>query len=441
MEIGIIGAGMTGLTAAYFLSEHGHQVTIYEHAPFIGGHASTFTLNGVQLERGYHHIFTSDEDILDLIQIIGIPDGMRWIKSTVGIYAESKIYALNTPFDLLKLRPLKILNRVRLGLVLFYIQRQKNWMKYEKISAAEWLNKYLGSQAYKVLWEPLLIGKFGENLYKNVPMAWIWGKLNTRVKSRDKGANSELLGYPVGSFNNILTVLNDKLINNGVKIHINTSVTSIYNDENGTNISTNSAESKPKRFDKILSTVSNDIFEKLTPELHKFPNYISKLRAVNYLSAVVLILELENSLSEFYWMNIAEPTFPFLGIIEHTNLIPNSEYQGSHIIYITNYVDTETDIYQMTERDLIETYKPYLNKINPSFNDSWIKNSFHFKINKAQPVMNLDYSKKMPPHNTPIKNVYLANTSQIYPEDRGTNYSVRMGKYMASTIMEDGSNK
>ena len=56
MNIGIIGAGIAGLAAALRLTKAGHQVTLYEGAPFLGGQASTFDVGGGRLEKGYHHL-------------------------------------------------------------------------------------------------------------------------------------------------------------------------------------------------------------------------------------------------------------------------------------------------------------------------------------------------------------------------------------------------
>ena len=76
MKIAIIGAGATGLAAAYELGSRGHVAVVYERAPFLGGQASTFDVGGTQLERGYHHLFTGDTDILDLVDKIGLSDRM-----------------------------------------------------------------------------------------------------------------------------------------------------------------------------------------------------------------------------------------------------------------------------------------------------------------------------------------------------------------------------
>ncbi len=432
MRIGIIGAGMTGLTAAYHLSKAGHEVIIYEHAPFIGGHASTFTVQGTLLERGYHHLFTSDIDIQDLVEDLGIPDVLEWIPSSVGIYAKGSIYSLNSPIDLLKLTPLNLFNRLRLGFVLKYLQTQKDWMKYDHITAVEWLKSKLGNQAYQMLWEPLLLAKFGSTLYEKVPMAWIWGKLNTRVKSRKSGASGELLGYPNGSFETILDKLTEHLNQNKVAINLDTPVTKITQAEDSITVEVNNDS---HNFDKVLSTVSNDVLLALAPQLQDSPLYTEQLNQVSYLSAVVEILVLSEPISNVYWLNIADSAFPFLGIIEHTNLIPPEKYNGKHIAYITNYVSTDHPIFNMDEKELLETYIPFVKLINPEFKTSWIQESFHFKIGRAQPVMGINYSQNVPSHESPITNLYVANTAQIYPEDRGTNYSVRMGKDVALQMM------
>lgn len=432
MRIGIIGAGITGLTAAYHLSKEGHKVTIYEHAPFIGGHASTFEVQGSQLERGYHHLFTSDQDIQELVDLLGISDAIQWIPSSVGIYVAGSVHNLNSPIDLIKLSPLKLINRLRLGIILKYLQMQKKWKKYDRITAKKWLRTKLGREAYEMLWHPLLIGKFGPELYDKVPMSWIWGKLNTRVKSRKSGSSGELLGYPIGSFATILDKLCEVLKKHQVEIHINQTVTSIKAEEDQVTIGLNG---RTETFDKVLATVSNDVLLSMAPELQKHSQYSEKLSSVKYLSAVVEILVLSNPISHVYWLNIADTEFPFLGVIEHTNLLSTTDYNGKHIAYITNYVSTDHSIFQMDENELLDTYTPFIKLINPEFEPSWIEESFHFRIGKAQPVMGINYANQIPEHTTPLPNLYLANTAQIYPEDRGTNYGVRMGKLVAQEIM------
>jgi len=122
LKIAIIGAGATGMAAAYDLTKNGHVPIIYEVSPFVGGHASTFTVGGAQLERGYHHWFTNDIDIINLVNEIGLGGQINWIESKVGTLVNGKIYPFGTPFDLLKFSAINLIDRLRLGLATLYIQ-------------------------------------------------------------------------------------------------------------------------------------------------------------------------------------------------------------------------------------------------------------------------------------------------------------------------------
>ena len=171
-------------------------------------------------------------------------------------------------------------------------------------------------------------------------------------------------------------------------------------------------------------------------DIETIKKYINILNTTSYLSAVLLILVLEKPLSDIYWLNIADRTIPFVGIIEHTNMIDNSLYGNKHIVYITNYVTKDSDIYLSGGSELLKTFIPHLKTINPDFEESWIVEYYHHKIDAAQPIVETNYSSQIPDHKTPIKGLYLGNTSQIYPEDRGTNYSVRLGKHLSDIINE-----
>ena len=55
----------------------------------------------------------------------------------------------------------------------------------------------------------------------------------------------------------------------------------------------------------------------------------------------------------------------------------------------------------------------------------------------AQPIVTVGYHTRIPPLQTGVPNLVLANTTQIYPEDRGTNYSVRLGGDAARALLAD----
>ena len=437
MRVGIIGGGAAGLAAAYELTKRGHYAEVFERAPFLGGQASTFTVGGGQLERGYHHLFVSDVAMTELIHELGLGDKLAWLESKVGLYHGGKIWNFSTPMDLLRFKPLSMLQRLRVGWWTFVLQKTRNWRKFEDVTARDWLVKHMGSQAYRVIWEPLLRGKFGD-YYDQVGMTWIWGKIYLRVASRGKGLQKERLGYPMGSFGEVFDVLGERVAQQGGDVHISAGVNRILVEDNtakGLEVQLADGEAESRHYDAVIATTPSYIFTRLVPDLPG--DYLDKLVNVQYLSAVLVILVLDRPLTDRYWISIADQDLPFVAIIEHTNMIDRSLYGGHHIVYIANYPSRESELYQKSGEELVDEFTPHLRQINPDFEPAWILEYHHHKVDGAQPIIGTNYSQRIPDHRTPIKNLYLANTTQIYPEDRGTNYSVRMGRQVARMVLED----
>ena len=439
MKFGIIGGGVAGLAAAYELTKQGHYAEVFEQAPFLGGQASTFPVYGGQLERGYHHLFVSDTAITELIHELGLGDKLAWLESKVGMYHAGKVWDFSTPTDLLRFTPISLLQRLRVGLWTLILQRTNDWSKFENITAKDWLTKHMGQQAYRVLWEPLLRGKFGQQ-YDQVSMTWIWGKIRLRVASRGKGFQKERLGYPMGSFGEIIDVLADNIREHGGLVHISTRVNKVAIQDgaaSGIEVQPEGQPPEHREYDAVLATTPSYVFTRLVPPMPEA--YTASLTGIRYLSAVVLILVMDRPFTRKYWMNIADSDMPFVALIEHTNMIDKDLYGGKHILYISNYPDRESELYNMSPEDMLKLFVPHLQKINPEFDRSWVLEYHHHRVDGAQPIIGVNYSQRIPDHRTPIANLYLANTSQIFPEDRGTNYSIRMGRRVALMMLEDGS--
>jgi protoporphyrinogen oxidase len=436
MRIGVIGAGAAGLAAAYDFAKAGHGVTVYEAAPFVGGQASTIEVGGGRLERGYHHLFTNDSAILGIMDELGIGDSMRWIPSSVGIYTDQKVYRWSTPIDLLRFSALSFRDRIRMGMVAKKLQRMKDWRALENTTAAEWIRENAGASIYSKVWEPLLRGKFGDR-FESVAMPWFWSKIQTRFASRDR-LGREKLGYPVNSFDEVFETLEDRIKSMGGQVHLETPVTRVLVEDGtstGLRVKHPDGTETEEKFDLVLSTVPSFAF----PGLVDLPeSYLKKLGAVEYMGAVVMILEMTHPLTSVYWMNIADHEVPFLGLIEHTNLMPKEMYGGSNVLYLTNYVERQSELFLMSDEELLDVYAPWLPRFNSKFERSWITRVHVNRVSAAQPVIGTNYSQHIPEHQTPVSKLFLANTTQIYPEDRGTNYSIRMGREVAATMLRGG---
>ncbi|MBA47367.1 MAG: hypothetical protein CL893_04680 [Dehalococcoidia bacterium] len=435
MKICIIGGGITGLSAGYKLSKSGHQVSIFESGSFLGGQASTIKIEDFEIEKAYHHLFATDKSILNLYKELGINNELNWYKSSVATYSEGKIWKTTSPLDLLKLSLIPFKERVNLFFISIKLKMMKNWKKIENETAFDWLSKRVKNKTFEIIFKPLLEGKFGR-YYNKIPMPWFWSKIQTRVSSRNYKLQ-EVLCYPEKSFSNLIQTLEKEITNNGGEIFLNTKVTEIKKKSNeieSINIIDRDDNVTNIKFDIVISTVPYNILGKLI----SLNSSLSKdMNEVEYMSAIVMILVLEKKVSDFYWLSIADNSFPFLGLIEHTNLIPKKFYSNRNILYITNYVEKENPLLELNYEELLEKYLPFIKKINNSFDKKWIKDFRFSKINYAQPIFPLNYSEKIIPLKLPVRGLYSGNTAQIYPEDRGTNYSVDIANKIITLIESD----
>lgn len=428
MNIGIVGGGLAGLSAAYELSKKGHEVLVFERQPYLGGQASTFEVEGTRVERYYHHIFTGDADIIGLIEELGLQERMQWLASKVGFFYEGQIYDFVTPLDLVRFKPLSFLQRIRAGLVTLYLQRFGDWRALEDISAQEWIRRYAGRQAYEVIFAPLLRAKFGEYA-DQVTMAWLWSKFKYRVGSRSKGMTRELLGYMAGSFQLLIDAMEEGITARGGQIVGGQPVERIVAEEGKIKV-VQAEDSWP--LDRVIATVPSFVFVDIVPDLPG--GYVDQLRQIQYQTCLCLVLKMKRSLSRIYWLNISDPAFPFVGAIEHTNLIPADGYNGKHILYLTHYVSRSDPLYSSSAEELLMRYAPSLKKINPAFDLEWVEAMWLYREDAAQPVITCGYSRRLPSFETPVDGLYLANTTQIYPQDRGMNYSVRLGRVASELV-------
>jgi protoporphyrinogen oxidase len=436
MRIGIIGCGITGLTAAYVLTKKGHEVELFEEAATVGGIAGVEQMDGFYLEKYYHHFFKSDKHIISLLEELGIGSELLWRESKMGYYTDDMAYEFGTPQSLLKFKPLPFMDKFKFGMSVLRLMRIKDWRPLEQVTAKEWLMENAGEKAFEKVWKPLLVTKFGEQ-YDSISMSWFWGKIRLRGASKESGR--EVLGYINGSSSFLFERLTQSLEDSGVKINLNCRVQSIKKDREGFTLLTQQCRGEqclPSNgsFERILAAVPLPIFGKLAASILP-ENYIDKISAVEHTSVVCMVLMLKKSFSRFYWLNIGDESIPFGGLIEHTNLLDKSEYNNKNILYISNYLYKDSKLYGMSSEELLKEYIPHLKKINPEFDESWVEGVYTFRDEYAQPIIKCGYSKMKPEFETPVAGLFTASMCNIYPEDRGMNYAVRDGRAVAMCIM------
>jgi protoporphyrinogen oxidase len=430
MKIAVIGAGIAGLSTAYYLQKKtGAAIDIYEKDADIGGLAGTFEFEKTHLEKYYHHIFTHDRYCLDLIGELGLADRLIWEKTKTGFFSGGINYPFTTPLDLLNFKPLPCLDRIRFGLSSVFISRYKNVDKLETITTEEFIIKVVGKQGWEKIWKPMLIGKFGDN-YNKIPAVWIWERIVQRFKSRAGGGKDEVLGYLKGSFRTLCREVLDRVNSGGGNIYPNSAVREIIIEQNRCRGILVNGERK--RYDAVICTPALPVFVELGGNAPQ--SYLEPLRKVNYDCALVAVLVLKESLSDIYWLNISDTEIPFTGLIEHTNFISSQEYNGKIILYLTKYLSVDNKLLTMSDAGIIDLYFQHLKKIHPRFDSNMVERYYVFRDRYAQPIWPMSYSALKPAYKTPVTGLYMANTSQIYPNDRGINFSIKLGKEVAEVV-------
>ena len=452
-RVAVLGAGVAGLVAAHELAQADVAVDVYERWPGLGGQAATLDVGGdVLLERYYHHLFTSDRDIQELYEELGMPEGIEWLPSSVGFFCDGANHPFTTPLDLLRFRPLPLHSRLRMGLAVVNLQlRHPTHEPFERITASAWIRRSMGRAAWDRMWGPLLRGKFGDRA-EDVSMAWLWARFKVRRQVKGGEARGETLGYPRGSFEGLFRALAASIEERGGRVLIDRPAAHVGRHEGRLAVNAGSPGSfrrghdprafeqrtEPELYDAVLATVPNGVFERLLdPALTREVGepYLDKLRSVEYHAALCLLLEVDRQVTPFYWTNVADSELPFIGLVEQTNFTPPERFGGRRFLYVANYLAHGDPLLELSPDELLSVYEPGLRRVNRAFTRDWVRRMWMFREPDAQPIVTVSYGERIPPLATPAPGLMLANTTQVYPEDRGTNYAVELGRRAARTLM------
>lgn len=420
----VIGAGAMGLAAAHRAAQLGHDVDLIEVDSVPGGMAAHFDFEGLSIERFYHFVCKSDEPTFALMHELGIGDKMRWRPTSMGYFMKGKIHPWGDPISLLRFPHLSLIAKIRTGLQMFLTTKAKDFRAIEHITARQWLESGSGKEVYNMLWRRLLGLKFYE-LADDISASWIATRVR-RIGNSRKSIFQEELGYIEGGSQTLVDALVAAYIAEGGRMHMATAVDKVETESGKVTGVTVAGCFYPA--DAVISTVPTPLISTMVPDLPDASK--AQYDAIRNIGVVCLIFRLKKPVSRHFWINIVDDNIDIPGVIEFSNLRPMEDT----VVYVPYYMPVTQPKWQWSDQQFIDEAFGYISKVNPKITRSDLVDAKVGRLKYAQPVCEPNFRDKLPPIQTTIAGLQIADTSYYYPEDRGIAESVRFGRDMAEAI-------
>jgi len=420
-RIAVLGAGPMGLAVAYQLARDGHTPVVFEADDRVGGMTAAFDFNGLSIERYYHFHCISDHAFLTVLDELGLADRMRWVETKMGYWYLSRLQAWGNPVALLKFKGLSFVAKFRCGLHAFLSTKRKNWRPLDGIEATGWIKRWVGKEAYEILWRRLFDYKFYDYT-DNLSAAWIWSRIR-RIGSSRYSIFREKLGYLEGGSETLLQAMRADIDEHGGDIRLDSPVSKVIIDKGevrGLEVAGQFME-----FDKVISTVPLPYVSRLMPDLPT--DLLHYFQSVKNVAVVCVIVKLRKALTEYFWLNTNDPEMDIPGLVEYSNLRPLDH----HIVYVPFYVPGDHPKFAEPDQVFLDKVQRYLKKINPTLDDEDFIDIRASRYRYAQPICPPNFIEDLPPVKLPVKGLWVADTSYYYPEDRGISESIDFGRMIA----------
>lgn len=424
MRVAIIGAGAMGLAAAYHAAKAGHTVTVFEAGPEPGGMAAHFDFGGLSLERYYHFVCKTDQPTFALLEELGLGDKMRWRPTSMGYFIDGRLHPWGDPVSLLRFSELDWLSKIRYGALMFLSSRRERWDALETTSAKDWITRWCGAKVYDRLWRPLFAQKFYEYA-DDISAAWIWTRIKRLGRSR-RSLMQEELGHIEGGTETLVRALVRAIEERGGAVRLGEAVREVTT-RNGAVAGLRTATMEHS-VDAVISTVPTPFVSAMVPDLPA--DWKARYAAIANIGVVCLVFKLKRSVTPHFWVNIVEPDIPIPGIIEFSNL----RRVDDTIVYVPYYMPTTHPKWEWEDGALVAEAFAAIRRLNPAVTEADRIGVHVARLRYAQPICPPGFAAMIPPIQTPIKGLQIADTCFYYPEDRGIAESVRMGRMMAASL-------
>ena len=414
---------MLGLTMAHRMAKEGHDVTLIEAAPKLGGLTSVWELGDVTWDKYYHVILMTDSNLRGLLEEIDLADQLKWTETKTGFFTDGQLYSMSNTVEFLSFPPLKLIEKLRLGGTIFYASKIRNWKRLENLGVEKWLRRWSGNGTFKKIWEPLLNAKLGES-YKKTAASFIWAHINRMYKARRSGLKKEMFGYVQGGYRTIIDRLEQRLNEYGVKILTDFPIRNISKADD--QFVVESANGRSETFDRVIMTAPSSVVGKVCPVLSD--DELSKLNNIDYLGIVCASMLLKQPISPYYVTNITDTWVPMTAVIEMSNIVDKDELHGNSLVYLPKYVPADHELFEKSDEEIENSFVSALENMYPEFSREHIVD---FKICRTRLVMaipTLNYSQMLPDQKTSVPGLYLVNSSYILKGNLNVNETIEIAE-------------
>lgn len=425
-SVAVLGGGISGLASARRLIERGHRVTLYEASDEIGGLATSFALDGFELEKFYHCLLPTDQALLGHVDELGLGGQVQWSESRMGFRVGDRTWPLNTPRDLLGFGPLSVLDRLRLGLLAVRARLVGTSAALDEVTAADFVRGAVGERAFELLWKPLLAAKIGDH-YPALPALWLTTRLH-----REKNVSKEEKGCLADGHASLIGAFGRGIQEAGGQIRAKSPIDRVTASGDGVRIRT--VDGARERHDAVLSTLPLPVFQRILTD-GSARRTIADLD-LDYQGVISAVFLTDRPLTPYYWTPWVDTGTTSQGLIAMSNLVPLERTNGKHVHYLVNYTHRDSALYQAEDADLLERYERDLKAVHPEASDA-IVGRFLFRAPFVEPMWTTGYAKRRPDYVLVPGRVYMACTAQLYPRVNSWNSCCEMVDEMMQAFDRD----